>query len=994
MTLQCEERQNHPDLTPQERPEVLQQPRKSIIISRNFDNIDNERPDDQQTSSEGKSKMMMESMEDYDLHESPPDKRMRLDGNIPQHVAAQLPRVLDMNVTLWQFLLELLMDGNNSHLISWTSNDGEFKLHNSEEVARMWGLRKNKTNMNYDKLSRALRYYYDKNIIKKVNGQKFVYKFVSFPEIIKTETKIPFRVKMERMSHPSSESADEGRQSPPTQSSVSSHVTEKAENYNNNTDERMWRHVQQGSGLSFPPNKRDIYGSQYSQSPRYDTGSDDEELARRRTEYANVMKYMNPLTAMDGLTKEEQVARSAVAFWAEIQQAAAVAAAANLHKNSVPQARNNNDFGRSSPRRSYSPPSPNRIGSSWKNHNSNNMYSKSHEQLQQQALYERHMQKMAESKAAAESTSRRTPPHGSQNEDSHRRNRYNSPFIKEEVDMDRYQPSSFGRQNPISHLQAQIEQRKEEERKRSTEELINYNNRALQNAILAHAPKSNVFTESPFAAHSPNSLAATPNTSQERRSHSDDRSRQEVRSYSPVAHSSVESSVIHGSPIHPHIHHSSGPTIQLHRPSDEKSSFRHLDLRENSCSPQRSSSPSRHMSRSPSPRETFQKERYNATSKGLVYPTKKPSPSNTPPVSKPETFDPQDPNAAATAAMMMMRMMGNRAAHGGIGESRIGSGVEQSSGTKVKEHEKTSFVHRDDLLKELGLPKCDALSNVLPLPQMGAGEKPLNLCTSPRSSASSPKSTTSPRSSPVPILNRKRKSGSVNGSRPNSRPNSVSPLTIERTSSPQLKESPAIAKTIETTKKIKRNMTGKKSIDRKPSPIDLSRAKRSGEEGEDFGVLPRFHAGLLGNLSLFPDGRSINTPDAVSRKTPSDTTGSFFAGPALMTPSPMVIPSITFWSTLSPMSAKDGEVPKFPFIPSTTASKSPNSNQTIFQFPTMVNGQMTLAGVPVRPIAAALGHPIPASHVSTVATQLSSKITSVSSPLTQQSPTELSVPTS
>ncbi|KAM7134442.1 ETS domain-containing protein Elk-1 isoform 2-T2 [Macrochelys suwanniensis] len=36
--------------------------------------------------------------------------------------------------------------------------------------------------MNYDKLSRALRYYYDKNIIRKVNGQKFVYKFVSYPE--------------------------------------------------------------------------------------------------------------------------------------------------------------------------------------------------------------------------------------------------------------------------------------------------------------------------------------------------------------------------------------------------------------------------------------------------------------------------------------------------------------------------------------------------------------------------------------------------------------------------------------------------------------------------------------------------------------------------------------------------------------------------------------------------------------------------------------------
>ena len=36
------------------------------------------------------------------------------------------------------------------------------KLHKSEEVAKLWGMRKNKTNMNYDKLSRALRYYYDK----------------------------------------------------------------------------------------------------------------------------------------------------------------------------------------------------------------------------------------------------------------------------------------------------------------------------------------------------------------------------------------------------------------------------------------------------------------------------------------------------------------------------------------------------------------------------------------------------------------------------------------------------------------------------------------------------------------------------------------------------------------------------------------------------------------------------------------------------------------
>uniref|UniRef100_A0A8C8YVF2 ETS transcription factor ELK4 n=1 Tax=Prolemur simus TaxID=1328070 RepID=A0A8C8YVF2_PROSS len=91
---------------------------------------------------------------------------------------------MDSAITLWQFLLQLLQEPQNKHMICWTSNDGEFKLLQAEEVARLWGIRKNKPNMNYDKLSRALRYYYVKNIIKKVNGQKFVYKFVSYPEIL------------------------------------------------------------------------------------------------------------------------------------------------------------------------------------------------------------------------------------------------------------------------------------------------------------------------------------------------------------------------------------------------------------------------------------------------------------------------------------------------------------------------------------------------------------------------------------------------------------------------------------------------------------------------------------------------------------------------------------------------------------------------------------------------------------------------------------------
>ncbi|XP_033758109.1 DNA-binding protein D-ETS-6-like [Pecten maximus] len=46
-----------------------------------------------------------------------------------------------------------------------------------EEVSMRWGRRKNKPSMNYDKLSRALRYYYDKMIITKIQGKRYTYKF-------------------------------------------------------------------------------------------------------------------------------------------------------------------------------------------------------------------------------------------------------------------------------------------------------------------------------------------------------------------------------------------------------------------------------------------------------------------------------------------------------------------------------------------------------------------------------------------------------------------------------------------------------------------------------------------------------------------------------------------------------------------------------------------------------------------------------------------------
>ncbi|XP_074023745.1 ETS translocation variant 3-like protein, partial [Numenius arquata] len=81
-------------------------------------------------------------------------------------------------IQLWHFILELLQKEEFRHVIAWQQGEyGEFVIKDPEEVARLWGRRKCKPQMNYDKLSRALRYYYNKRILHKTKGKRFTYKF-------------------------------------------------------------------------------------------------------------------------------------------------------------------------------------------------------------------------------------------------------------------------------------------------------------------------------------------------------------------------------------------------------------------------------------------------------------------------------------------------------------------------------------------------------------------------------------------------------------------------------------------------------------------------------------------------------------------------------------------------------------------------------------------------------------------------------------------------
>ncbi|XP_061706247.1 DNA-binding protein D-ETS-4 isoform X2 [Cydia pomonella] len=84
------------------------------------------------------------------------------------------------HIHLWQFLKELLAAPHvHGSAIRWLDrSNGVFKIEDSVRVARLWGKRKNRPAMNYDKLSRSIRQYYKKGIMKKTErSQRLVYQF-------------------------------------------------------------------------------------------------------------------------------------------------------------------------------------------------------------------------------------------------------------------------------------------------------------------------------------------------------------------------------------------------------------------------------------------------------------------------------------------------------------------------------------------------------------------------------------------------------------------------------------------------------------------------------------------------------------------------------------------------------------------------------------------------------------------------------------------------
>ncbi|TNM91421.1 transcription factor ETV6-like isoform X1 [Takifugu flavidus] len=102
----------------------------------------------------------------------------------PEEQQIPIGRIADCRL-LWDYVYQLLSDSRYENYIRWEDAESKvFRIMDPNGLARLWGNHKNRTNMTYEKMSRALRHYYKLNIIRKEPGQRLLFRFMKTPDEI------------------------------------------------------------------------------------------------------------------------------------------------------------------------------------------------------------------------------------------------------------------------------------------------------------------------------------------------------------------------------------------------------------------------------------------------------------------------------------------------------------------------------------------------------------------------------------------------------------------------------------------------------------------------------------------------------------------------------------------------------------------------------------------------------------------------------------------